>query len=194
MEENVAKTIRELKIGDKVEVVNQSGHIAYSEVMMFADFKPNALHVLHVVIETKKPAKRLTLTPMHLIFTVENNNTGTQFKAKRAASVSLGEYVLVSQDGRLLPSRVEKVSTIEVNGTVAPITVEGNIVVDGVLASCYAVIQDHNIAHLAFGPLRFLHNYVPSLRNKDSPINSGMHWYADMLMGLNGLLRAVDLS
>ena len=35
----------------------------------------------------------------------------------------------------------------------APLTVEGNIVVDGVLASCYAVV-DHDLAQIILKPIR----------------------------------------
>ena len=36
---------------------------------------------------------------------------------------------------------------------------EGNIVVDGVLASCYASF-DHNLAHLAMAPIRWFPDVV----------------------------------
>ena len=39
-------------------------------------------------------------------------------------------------------------------GVYAPLTEEGNIVVDGILASCYAVV-DHDIAQAAMKPIRW---------------------------------------
>ena len=39
-------------------------------------------------------------------------------------------------------------------GAYTPVTMEGNIVVDGVLASCYASL-DHDLAHLGMTPLRW---------------------------------------
>ena len=35
------------------------------------------------------------------------------------------------------------------------VTMDGNIVVDGVLASCYATV-DHDLVHIATAPLRWL--------------------------------------
>ena len=35
-----------------------------------------------------------------------------------------------------------------------PLTLEGNIIVDGILASCYADISDHDLAHLSMIPVR----------------------------------------
>ena len=33
-------------------------------------------------------------------------------------------------------------------------TAEGNIMVDGILASCYADVNDHDVAHLVMIPMR----------------------------------------
>ena len=38
-------------------------------------------------------------------------------------------------------------------GAYVPVTMDGNIMVDGVLASCYA-FSDHNMAHMGLTPLR----------------------------------------
>ena len=39
-------------------------------------------------------------------------------------------------------------------GAFTPVTIEGNIVVDGILASCYA-FTDHHAAHIGMTPIRF---------------------------------------
>ena len=39
-------------------------------------------------------------------------------------------------------------------GAYVPLTEEGNIMVDGVLASCYASF-DHNLAHIVMAPLQW---------------------------------------
>ena len=39
---------------------------------------------------------------------------------------------------------------------------EGNIVVDGILASCYAS-SDHNLAHLGMTPMRWFPDIVDSI-------------------------------
>ena len=40
-----------------------------------------------------------------------------------------------------------------------PVTLEGNIMVDGVLASCYAS-SDHDLAHFAMAPIRWLPEFT----------------------------------
>ena len=39
-------------------------------------------------------------------------------------------------------------------GAYVPLTMEGNVVVDGILASCYASF-DHNLAHFAVKPFQW---------------------------------------
>lgn len=184
---------RNLKIGDRVQVMTQDGAIGYSEVIVFADYEPDIPKASHILIETEKPEKKITLTPSHLIFT--SNSSGTQLTAKQALRVSSGDFVLVSLDGKLVPSQVTRVSVVKLTGLVAPVTMEGNIIVDGVVSSCYAMINDHEIAHLAFGPLRLVRNYASKMWNTDlTVIQQGMHWYPQLLMKINRALGLCALS
>ena len=43
-------------------------------------------------------------------------------------------------------------------GAYVPLTMEGNIIVDGVLASCYPEYFDHNLAHLLMIPMQTFSN------------------------------------
>ena len=190
LENGAGLQVRKLKIGDKVQVLTQDGNIGYSEVIMFADYKPDSPEITHILIETENPPKRITLTPSHLIFS-SSNSTDIQLTAKKAYSVLPGEYVLISLDGELVPSQVRRVSAVKLTGMVAPVTMEGNIIVDGVLASCYAMVNDHEIAHLAFGPLRLVHKAW----NTDlAVIQQGMHWYPQLLIKINSALGLFELS
>ena len=46
------------------------------------------------------------------------------------------------------------------SGAFRPITMEGTIIVDGVLASCYAHSPDHDLAHFAMAPLRWFPDII----------------------------------
>ena len=46
-------------------------------------------------------------------------------------------------------------------GAYSPLTTEGNLMVDGVLASCYASFPDHDMAHFTMAPMR----WFPKLMN-----------------------------
>lgn len=88
-----------------------------------------------------------------------------------AKNVQIGDWILVKthfndslgQDHEDGIYSIEKVLDMEVlveTGVYAPLTSTGNLIVDGVLASCYAVIDDQDLAHSAFLPLRFSHNIM----------------------------------
>lgn len=46
-------------------------------------------------------------------------------------------------------------------GAYAPVTSEGTLFVDGVLVSCFADFDDHEMAHYIMGPLRALYEMAP---------------------------------
>lgn len=69
--------------------------------------------------------------------------------------------------------RIVSVDYITKKGIYAPLTREGNIVVNYVVASCYAVISDHYMAHMSFAPVRwfsYLNEWLFGL-NPDKPLN-----------------------
>ncbi len=67
----------------------------------------------------------------------------------------------------------------------APLMKEGTIVINNVAVSCYAVINDHHLAHKAFAPLRYLYDALPS--TVLSKQKEGISWYPRMLQTLGGM-------
>lgn len=195
LENGAVLRVDRLKISDRVQVMMQDGTIGYSEVIMFADYLPNIPKVSHILIETENPVRKVTMTPSHIIFT-RGDSLGSKLIAKQASMVSAGEFLLISIDAkRLVPSLVANVSVVEKTGMIAPVTMEGNIIVDGVLSSCYARIDDHRSAHLAFAPMRIAYNYGFRAWNKTfSAIQQGMHWYPKLLIQINNALGIHKLS
>ena len=63
-----------------------------------------------------------------------------------------------------------------ITGAYVPMNMEGNIMVDGVLASCYAS-ADHDLAHLSMAPLR----WFPEMTN----------WMFGQDTGLPGYVKIV---
>ena len=60
-------------------------------------------------------------------------------------------------------------SVLVVSGAYVPLTMEGNIMVDEVLASCYASV-DHTLAHFAMTPLQLFPQMVEWIIGGDNEI------------------------
>ena len=76
-------------------------------------------------------------------------------------------------------------------GVYSPLTSQGNIIVDGVLASCYSDFDSHAIQHVAWAPFRWWDNALKSFTAlkaqpggndvEKSNLDSGVHWYGQGL-------------
>uniref|UniRef100_A0AAR2KAF2 Hedgehog protein n=1 Tax=Pygocentrus nattereri TaxID=42514 RepID=A0AAR2KAF2_PYGNA len=181
LEDGRTKLVRDLREGDRVLAADEQGRAAFSDFIMFMDREPRARRQF-IVIETAAPARRLTLTAAHLVLVRNGNSSGSSplMSARFASSVRPGHEVFVSEekeqeDGRLRGARVTRVRTVELEreGAYAPVTAHGTVVVDRVLASCYAAVEQHRWAHWALAPARLSH----ALGRE-----RGMHWYARALL------------
>ncbi|KAG7504034.1 indian hedgehog B protein-like [Solea senegalensis] len=194
LESGVQKSMGDLRPGERVLASSGSdgsGELLYSEVLAFLDHDPKTRKLFHT-LQTQSGAQ-LSLTAAHLIFVSEGNcSEGAEpalgaLRTVYASDVAPGQCVLVSggerhRDGRL--SRVTRVSLREGRGAFAPLTRRGTVVVDGVVASCYAVVDGHGLAHWAFSPLRLLHSWTGTA----GPHGDGIHWYSQVLHWLGKLL------
>jgi len=184
------KAISELEIGEEILTSNEDGSLTFSPVILFLDKDPDQHHQ-YFVIETES-GEKLTLTPSHLIYAhvVEDGDEEVledAFQSVYASYVREGDFVLVTRQGQLKPSKIISIETKIMQGVYAPLTVSGNLVVDGTLASCYAVISSQGLAHTAFAPLRWTYNLgriFSSQALKQEPRSVGVHWYADFLYSL----------
>ncbi|CAL1298201.1 unnamed protein product [Larinioides sclopetarius] len=181
------KRMSELRIGDKVLVATPQGDLEYSEVILFLDRDPTDNRT-YIAIETESGA-RVILTPGHLIFTEPDQRTAdaTDLHATYAKNVQIGHYVYVVSRGKLTLERVRNISAESEVGVYAPLTRHGTVVVNDVVASCYAMMYEQSLAHLAFLPVRLLHNFKQT-ENSTTEEHRGIHWYATMLYHLSRTL------
>lgn len=172
------KTMKELQIGDKVASMDASGHIGYSKVVTFLDIKPNSSST-YISIQTTNPAAEVAITESHLIYQL--NKHALLETARFARDLKVGDFVYVRNGAALekfTAGRVVSVKRSTRKGAYAPLTETGNIVVDNILCSCYAVISDQRLAHWSFSPLRWAEWLFPGIAAHNS---QGMHWYAQFL-------------
>ena len=72
-------------------------------------------------------------------------------------------FLLLSQISK---SKKSKSNVNYILGAYTPVTVEGNIVVDGVLASCYAS-TDHDLGHFGMKPVHWFPDIVEIIFGDD---------------------------
>ena len=188
----------DVRVGDRVQSVDSLGNIVYSEVLMFLDREPEER--MQFIVVTGEDGSVLTLTPSHLVYAGRPDCEALEcMAASYAGNVAPGDTILVTvgQAG-VRVTRVASVSVTSSTGVFAPLTRSGNLVVDGVLASCYAVIDSHTVAHAAFLPVRWyyslkagaasllrsVHILSEAVPRSLSVIPSGVHWYPDLLYSL----------
>ncbi|MBN3308093.1 TWHH protein, partial [Amia calva] len=191
LEDGSRRPVRDLRPGDRVLAADEQGHLLYSDFIMFVDKDTDTRRQFYV-IETAEPRSRVTLTAAHLLF-VADNSTGQEgphaLSAAFASSVRPGHRVFVSggRDEPLRAATVERIYVEEHDSSFAPVTAQGTIVVDRVLASCYAVVEDHRWAHWAFAPVRLGYGLSRLLLHRDeatangTAARDGVHWYSSAL-------------
>ncbi|XP_076158606.1 indian hedgehog B protein-like [Alosa pseudoharengus] len=189
LEDGSQRLMRDLRPGDHILASTESdgsGRLLYSPVLTFLHRDPATRKHFHVI--TTESGARLSLTPAHLLFASDGpcNRTrttmGDDVRTVFASEVQPGACVVVvtsdlQPGGGVELSRVVGVRVWEDRGVFAPLTEHGTLVVDGVLASCYAVVEHQGLAHWAFGPLRALLHWTGPDWNQAS----GLHWYARAL-------------
>jgi len=149
------KTLASLRPGDQVMAMSETGRVVFSPVLLFLH-RDERSHATFLVLRTEDGG-RLVVTRQHLVFLASRDKHRGRYRARFASRAQKGDYVLIhGAGGRVRPSRIISVSVEEGVGVYAPLTQHGTLFVDGVLASSYAVVEDHAMAHRAFGPLRWL--------------------------------------
>lgn len=205
------KPLSQLRVGDEVLSTWDKRAAIFNRVVAFLHTDPHHLTAfIHIQTSSNNS---LLITKDHLIFKSD--------KAVKAEDINIGDFVLVTNDTRtFIMAKVTSVRHINMSGVYAPLTEAGTIVIDGVLNSCYAVINSHDIAHLAFLPLRLFYkiiNFTPSsiydMLTSDftsspsssfstffsleknlpraSDNHSKIHWYARFLCELSGIFMNV---
>lgn len=152
----VQKSLSSLAPGDRVVALSATGKVVYSQVLLFLHQDRGSWSTF-LSLETED-GNRLAVTPHHLVFLAAHcRSDSSDYRAQFASRAQMGHCVLVhTADGRVRPSRITSVTAVDSAGVYAPLTEAGTLFVEGVLASSYALVEDHRLAHWAFGPVRLL--------------------------------------
>lgn len=186
-----------------------TGSLEYSPLMLFLDRQPETKHLyVHIKLSS---GKKIVLTPSHLIMRWERIGTDlTNFTSlfsynavpTFAKNIARNDRLIINVNNRIRLDHVDSVKYDYEEGMYAPLTEMGTIVVNDVVASCYAVLEDQDLAHVAFMPYRLVYNInrsfnrfytaVTSLVSASgsrtnpthTPSQIGIHWYAKFLRSI----------
>jgi len=176
----------DLSVGDRVLTVDSDGHLRYDDVIAFVHRQPQLLTSFTVIATVA--GRRLVATGDHLIFTSSDQSAsfGDAAKPSFVAHLHPGNdsvYVTASGSKRLGVSMVTNVTMVTGRGVFAPLTSTGTIVVDGVAASCYALVSSHRVAHWSMAPVRLAAGACSwwTCQENTASLVDGVHWYAQFL-------------
>ncbi|KFQ34497.1 Indian hedgehog protein, partial [Merops nubicus] len=181
LEDGARTPLWALRPGQRVLAMDGAGRPTYSDFLAFLDKEPRALTSFHV-IETREPPRHLALTPTHLLFVAAH-------AWAPAAPGILATPALPQPGGVARATGGWRALVLGAGdrrdvGAYAPLTRHGTLVVDGVVASCFALVQEQHLAQLAFWPLRLYHSLV----GWPGPQGDGVHWYSGLLYRLGRLV------
>nr|CAD7200755.1 unnamed protein product [Timema douglasi] len=198
--------LADVRVGDHILSLDRAtGRLSYSEVILFLDRDPEQRREFLRITTTS--GRSLTVTPSHLLMIANKRNTSViahelNTKTIFADQVKVGDYILVHGHDRLSSTGLDKVQEVLPvlrRGVYAPLTREGTVVVNGVVASCYAVVNNPSLAHLALAPVRIYANLRDGVLRvllalsrplsgrpnrqpaRPDTVPVGVHWYANML-------------
>lgn len=167
------KLISELNIGEEVLAFNElRNRFEYSPVLTYIDRDPSRKEDFFK-LKTDN-GQQLLLTRYHLVYRHEYDDFASKTYAYR---VLPGDIIFTRVNGSVVQSKVVSVHVQRSFGVYAPLTSSGNIVVNNVVASCYALVNDHQLAHTAFAPLRLFYGSMSWMQRKLASIRRNvLHW------------------
>jgi len=185
-------SMRDVQIGDRVmsatqSVADNSWELSFDRVIGFihadTEIEADVLRIQHAL-------GTVELTGNHIIFSA----TDSDCAGVLAEDLRVGDRVLAPWiDGTVVPSEVRAITRLRRKGLFAPLLVSGTLLVDGTVASCYAMPKNisgsdlfhrlsvvsggsgpHAVAHALFLPLRLylLAATPPSCPQLDTVANS----------------------
>jgi len=172
--------IADIKLGEHVLSQDLDGTLTFTEVLAFLDKGDDMATFTQV---TTRSGNQIMLTPDHLIHVHGQS-------PKFASDLVVGDKLMVISDFTMKPDLIVTIDLVQEKGFISPLTETGTILVNGILASCYAVAGSHDEAHIAMAPLRLyskakkLGQYFGLLVQDDQDPPMGIHPYGAALLSI----------
>ena len=141
--------IDQLKPGHNIKSVNSNGEVISSPFLGWLHHDDNVTTTfLNITTETDN---MISISPLHLLMVADNDNVDKSPSMKFASTVRVGNYLWSGESGLV---RVKSITSHVLKGAYAPLTSTGTLLIDDLLASSYAHLSNHEVAHFAFLPYR----------------------------------------
>jgi hypothetical protein len=187
----------QLRSGDRIAAMSGlTNQLVFSEVLVFLDRDPDCQHQFVTLLTDQ--GSRLSLTQTHLIYVAAEDKEESSlscFKPIYAGSVTVGQHVLVlgkkGHDASSAAFQIEVVMSVSMDrlrGAYAPLTAAGTIIVDDVVASCYADIDSQRVAHAAFLPLR----WSCCMQKALCCASAALHWRSSSVSSFAGSVEGIQ--
>uniref|UniRef100_A0AAF5PGG5 Hint domain-containing protein n=1 Tax=Wuchereria bancrofti TaxID=6293 RepID=A0AAF5PGG5_WUCBA len=157
------KRIDELQVGDQVLSIEES-LISYSPVVMFLHRSDNESAIFNKI--TLENGEIIKLTDYHLLY-VTNCAVGENLRLIFAKDVQLGHclHVVKNQSNNLVPVQVSNIQRLTGKGFYAPLTANGDIIVNSILSSCHSNVAVQTLQQSIFNFLRKFRYLMPTDQN-----------------------------
>ena len=139
--------IRNLRVGDRIRVDSRK---TSPVLAIFRHYRSSIPFVeLHTIDNQTEP---LRLTPFHSILSRKPYDHIEQYRFAR--DVSVGDFVFSILHGKLIEITAVHITIHVEEYAYAPLTFEGTIVTNNLIASCYATFS-HSTMHILTTPIRW---------------------------------------
>ncbi|CAF0856542.1 unnamed protein product [Adineta steineri] len=176
--DGTTKPLSHIRIGDKV-LVNQQN--IYEPILSFIHAKSDGLFsFLAIQIQSTKSnlSSTIFVSPNHLVFEFDSG------KALFAGKFHVGDRVQFIDNNEIVPGEIVNIESTKQEGYYAPLTSSGTIVVNGVVASNYATVSNHELAHQVMGIYRWwIDLFGGSLLNEEIP------WMLQIMLYVEQIIR-----
>ena len=128
------KAIEELQLGNKVQTI-YNGNLHMTKFLGWIHKEANQTETF---LKLKTKSAEITISKKHVIFYKPRGRTGNAMTTTFADLIEEGDLLEVLLDGEVHWQRVVEIDHETRKGIYTPLTSAGTILVDSVLASCYA--------------------------------------------------------
>ena len=155
--------IRDLKIGDQIlvayETTNKGVKLRSSPVLAVDIFQKynnvSPVDFLEIQIESNVSIEPLHITPKHSLLVKKEHDSQANYLF--ASQVQIGDFLYLLDDNyqSAIEVRVARIKNIELFDAYAPLTLEGTLVINDIVVSCYGTFT-HSFVHFIMTPRRWL--------------------------------------